>query len=201
MRLPLARMVGSASFPQLAAVDEGLQNVLLGIVIVIDDIRHPLTELRQVLDVLVDAVVSDVIGSRLGSQQPAVTDVLLGETMAVMAANHRIGKIEIFDDGLQPALVLLGHLAAEDRGDLLRLADGTVHVQQALSELVHGGAPEKDQVVSVFGLGEEEPVLAAGVTSFGGGEEGSERSQPLQTALQQIPGGERVGQFLQAFRV
>ena len=38
-------------FPQLAAVYERLQEVLLGVVIVVDDLGHPLAEPRQVLDI------------------------------------------------------------------------------------------------------------------------------------------------------
>jgi len=54
---------------------------------------------------------------------------------------------------------LLGHFAAEDHRDLPRLTDGPVHVQQALLEFIHSGAPEKDQVVTVLGLSEEQPML------------------------------------------
>jgi len=93
---------------QLAAVHERFQDVLLGLVIVVNDLGHPLAEWRQVLDVLVDSIVSDIVGSGLGSQQPVVADVLLGEAVPVVTANNRVGKIEIFDHGLQLALVLPG---------------------------------------------------------------------------------------------
>jgi hypothetical protein len=63
--------------------------------------------------------------------------------------------IEIFDDGLQFAFVFLSHFTAEDHRDFLRLADGPIHVQQTLFEFIHRSAPEKDQVVAVFGLSEE----------------------------------------------
>ena len=103
--LPIGQNGRFGQLPQLAAVDESLENVLLGVVIVVDDGRYALAKLRQVRDILVDTVVSDVVSGRFGSQQTAVTDVLFGETMGVVAANDRIGKIEIFDAGLQFPLV------------------------------------------------------------------------------------------------
>ena len=57
------------------------------------------------------------------------------------------------------SLVLLGDLATEDHGDLLGLADGTIGIQQSLAELIQCGSPVKDQVVTIFNLREEEPVL------------------------------------------
>ena len=141
-----------------------------------------MTKLREVLNILVDAVVSHVIGGRFGSQQPVIAHVLFGKTVLVMTANHRVGQIHVLNHSLQFALVLLGHLAAEDHGDLLGLADGPIHIQQALGKFVHGGTPEENQIVTVLGLREEQAVLAAGLTSFLGGEEGSERCQPLLSA-------------------
>jgi hypothetical protein len=57
------------------------------------------------------------------------------------------------------SLVLLGDLATEDHGDLLGLADGTIGIQQSLAELIQCGSPMEDQVVTIFNLREEEPVL------------------------------------------
>jgi hypothetical protein len=45
-----------------------------------------------------------------------------------VAADHRVGKIQVFDHGLELALVFLGDLASEDHGDFLRLADGSIRV-------------------------------------------------------------------------
>src|SRR5438094_8322132 len=56
-----------------------------------------------------DAVVIHVVGSWLGSQQPVVANILFGKAVSVMAADHRIGPVEIFDHRLQFALVLFGH--------------------------------------------------------------------------------------------
>jgi len=98
---------------------------------------------------------------------------LLGETVTVVTPHDWVGKIEVFDRGLKFTLVLLGDLPAKDHGDLLGLADRPIHIQQALREFIHGGAPEEDRIVAVLHLREEQPVLAAGVMTFLGGEEGS----------------------------
>jgi hypothetical protein len=84
---------------------------------------------------------------------------------------------------------------------ILGLTNGPVHVQQTLSKFIYRGAPEEDQVVTIFGLGEEQPVLTDGFAAFAIGEEGSEGCQPFETALQQILGSQRIGQLLQLFRM
>ena len=66
-----------------------------------------------------------------------------------------------------------GHFSAKDESNFLWLSDGSVPVEQALGELVDGGAAEEDQVVAKLDLGKEEPVLTAGLSPFLGGEEGS----------------------------
>ena len=154
------------------------------------------SELGKVLDVLVDAVVVHVIGGRLGSQYPFVANVLLGEAMPVMTADHRIGQVEIFDHRLQLALVLFGHLAAEDHGDLLGLTDGSIQVQQPFGEFIHRGAAMEDEVVAILHLREEEAMLTTSMLPFLVGDERSERGQPLLAALQQVLSGEGVGEFL-----
>src|SRR5271167_1272478 len=108
--------------------------------------------------------------------------------MGVMTANDGIGKIEVFDLGLQFALVLLGHFPTKDQSDLFGLSDGSVHVQQSLRELVHGGPTEKDQVVAILHLREKQSMLATGLLPFPGGEERSKSRQPLLSAGQQVLG-------------
>jgi hypothetical protein len=49
----------------------------------------------------------------------------------------------------------LGDLATEDDGDLVRLANCAVGVEQALAQLVEGDSPMKDQIVAEFDLREE----------------------------------------------
>ena len=153
---------------------------------------------RQVVDGFVDAVVGDVVGRRLGAQDEVIAHVLLDEAVAVMAADHRVGQVHVFDLGLQLAAIALGDLAAEDRGDLVRLADGPVGVEEPLAELVERGAAMEDEVVAELDLGEEQPVLAAGMFSLCCGEERREAGEPLLAAGHQIARAERVGKFLQA---
>jgi hypothetical protein len=62
---------------------------------------------------------------------------------------------------LQLAAVLFGDLAPEDDGDLVRLADGPVGVEQTFAQFVERGAATKDQVVAEFDLREEQPMPAA----------------------------------------
>ena len=57
---------GRSQFLELAA-DSFPQDVLLGIVVVVNDLGHALAQLRQVFDTFVDPIISDVIGGRLGS--------------------------------------------------------------------------------------------------------------------------------------
>ena len=104
--------------------------------------------------------------------------------MGIVTANDGIGKIEVFELSLQLAFVLPGHFPTQDESNFLWLSDGSVHVEQALGELVDGGAAEEDQVVAKLDLGKEEPVLTASLSSFLGGEEGSKGGQPLLPAAQ-----------------
>jgi hypothetical protein len=173
---------GLGQFPQLAPVDEGLQDVLLHVVVAVDDLGHSLAEVGQILYVFVDPVVIHVIGGRFGSQNAIVAHILLGKAVAVMTADHRIGQVEIFDHGWQLPFILFGHLAAEDHGDLLRLSDASIQVQQSFREFVDRSAVVEDEVVAVFHLREEPAVLTAGVFAFAVGKEGRESGEPLLAA-------------------
>jgi hypothetical protein len=62
-------------------------------------------------------------------------------------------------------------LAAEDRRDLVWLADGAIGIEEPHAEPVERGAAIEDEVVAELGLGEEQPIMAAGVLSRGGGAE------------------------------
>ena len=123
---------------------------------------------------------------------------MLDEAVSVMAADHGIGQAHVLDLGLQLAPVMLGDLATEDDRDLVRLADGSIGVKQTFAEIVQGCAATEDEVVAVFDLREEQPVLAARMFSLSCGEEGREMRQPFLTTGHQIARGERVGEFLQA---
>jgi hypothetical protein len=99
---------------------------------------------------------------------------LLDKAVAVMAADHRVGQVHVFDLGLQLAAALFGDLATEDDGYLVGLADGPVSVEQTFPQFVERGAATKDQVVAEFDLGEEQPVLAARLSPLSFGKERSE---------------------------
>lgn len=48
------------------------------------------------------------MGSGFGAQQQVIADILLDEAIAILAADHRVGKMDIFDHGLQFAAILPG---------------------------------------------------------------------------------------------
>jgi hypothetical protein len=185
----------------LAAVDEGLQDVLLDGEIAVDDGRHRRTELRQVLDALGDGEVSDVVGCRFGAQQEMIADVLFDGALKVIAADDGIGQIELFDQRLELAAVPPGDLPPKDGHEFRGLPDRTVGIEEALAERIGGGAPLEDQVVAVFDLGEKQPMLTGGLTSFRRREESRERPEPLLRTVGQIARHEGVGERLQTRRV
>ena len=140
------------------------------------------------LDGLVHTVVGDVVRGRLGTQDEVVTHVLLDEAIAIVAADHRVGQIHVFDLGLQLAAVMLGDLAAEDDGDLVRLADGAVGVEQPFAQLVECSPPIKDQVVAELDLRAEQPVLTTCLFALCFSKEWSEARQPFTAAAGQVVG-------------
>ena len=115
-------------FPQWPTVKEGFQDVRLDVMVLVDDLRHPLAKPRKLLDALVDTIVVDTVGSRLGSQPSVVTHVRFGKAVPVATVDHRMGQVQIFDHGLQLALVQFGHSASEDRRDLVGLSDVAIQV-------------------------------------------------------------------------
>jgi hypothetical protein len=122
---------GLCQLTQLASVDKGLQDVLLDAKIVVANAGEPVSELWEVLHSLFDPIVGDIIGSRLGAQAQVIADILLEKAVAVVATDHRVRKVKILDDGLKLSLVVLCDLTAEDRGNLVGLADCSVGVQQS----------------------------------------------------------------------
>ena len=87
-------------------------------------------------------------------------------------------------------------LRPEDHGDLIRLTDCSIGIEQALAKIIQCRAAMEDEVVAIFDLREEQPVLAAGLLAFSCSEEGREVRQPFLTAGHQIPRGQRVGELL-----
>ena len=181
---------------QLAAINKGLQDVLLHVEIVIVDGRQGLAEDRKVFHRFVDAVIVDVVAGRFCAQDEVIADILLDKAVCIMAADHRIGQVHVLDLGLQLAPIVLGDLAAEDDGDLVRLSDGAIGVKQAFAEHVQCGAAMEDEVVAIFDLGEEQAVLAAGLISLFPDKEGGQASQPFLAASHQVLSSARVGEFL-----
>jgi hypothetical protein len=94
--------------------------------------------------------------------------------------------MHVFDLRLQLSPVSAGELTAEDDGDLIRLADGAVGIQQPLAQCIECRPAAENQVVAVFDLGEESPVLAPGPFAFLFLEERRECSQPLAFSREQI---------------
>lgn len=149
-------------------------------------------------DGLFHPIVGDIVGRRLGAQEEVIPHVLLDESVAVVAADDGVREIEVFDHRLQLAAITLADLAAKDGGDLMRLADGAIGVQEALSQSVQASPAAEDEIVAILDLGKEQAMLTPCLLAFGGGKERGEISEPLLAAGQQILGAEGIGQFLQA---
>ena len=81
---------------------------------------------------------------------------------------------------------------------LFRSSDGSIGVEQTLTELVQGRATAEDEVVAEFDLREEQSVSATSLFSLSCSEKGCEVRKPLLTASHQISRNERVGERLQA---
>ena len=111
-----------------------------------------------------------------------IADVLLEKAVSVVAPDDGIRQIHVFDNGLEFPAVLLGDLAAEDDGNLVRLANGSIGIQQPLSHLVQGSAAGEDEVIAVLDLGEKEPVLTADLFPLPLGEKGSDGGEPFLPA-------------------
>ena len=82
---------GLAELAKLAAIDEGFQNVLLNVEVIVDDGGKFLSEFGEMVDGFVDGVVVNVVGGRLGAEQEMIADVLFDEAMAIVTANDGIG--------------------------------------------------------------------------------------------------------------
>jgi hypothetical protein len=191
---------GFRELPQLAAVDEGLEDVLLDGEIAVGDGRHRCAKLRHGLDRFRDAEIGDIVRGGLGAQQQMVSDVLLDRAVAVVTSNDGIGQVEIFDDRFELPAMPFRDLPAEDGGEFRRLADGPIGVEEALPERVEGGPAVEDQVVAIFDLREKEPMLAGCLAPFGRCEEGREGAEPLLGAAGQVAGCECIGELLQPGR-
>src|SRR5260370_13237246 len=90
---------------------------------------------------------------------------------------------------------------AKDQGEFVGLADSAIGVEQPLLERIDGGATTEDEVVAKLHLGKKQPVLNAGMLSLLGSEKGRETGQPFLGTVDQIVGGEGIGEFLKGFRI
>ena len=90
---------GLAEFAQLAAIDEGFQNVLLNVEVVIDNRGKFSPEFWKMVDSFVDGVVGNVVGGRLSADKEMIADVLVDEAMAIVATDDGIGEIEVLEYG------------------------------------------------------------------------------------------------------
>jgi hypothetical protein len=151
---------------QVAAIDEGLHNVLLYVQVVVVDRRQRIAQRGEVLHRLVDAIIVDVVARRLGAQNEVIANVLLDEAVAIVAANHRVGQVHVFDLGLQLAAIMPADSAPEDDGDLVGLTDRAIGVKQVFAQFVQRRAASEDEIVAELDLREEQPMLAAGLLSL-----------------------------------
>jgi hypothetical protein len=76
---------------QLAAIEEGFQDVLLNIQIVVDNRGQLVAEFWELVNGLVHGVVGNIVGGGLGAQQEMIPNILFDEPVAVVAADDRIG--------------------------------------------------------------------------------------------------------------
>jgi hypothetical protein len=82
---------------------------------------------------LAHLIVVDVVGGGFGAQQAMISDILLDESVLVMAAHDRVGQVEVFDHRLQFSGVTLSDLTAKDHGEFVGLADGSVGIEQSVT--------------------------------------------------------------------
>src|SRR4029077_9449729 len=120
---------------------------------------------------------------------------------AIMATDRRIGQPNIFDDGLQFAFIVLGDLAAKDRGKFYRADQWCDWHPRAGSKLIERCPATKDQIVTIFHLGKEKPVLATGSFTFALFEKWSQTGEPFLAATQKIVCSQRIGQLLKLLRL
>ena len=103
--LPIRKHGRLGEAPQFAAIEEGLQNVLLDFLVAGGDALQFLTQWNQVLDALVDVVVLlDIVGRGFDTEHVVVPHIMFGEAVLVVAPHHRVSQMHIFDLGLQFAV-------------------------------------------------------------------------------------------------
>src|SRR6266498_1102519 len=192
---------GLAQGSELAPIDERFQDVLLHMQIGVDNRGQLGPQLGEMVNGLGHPIVRHVVGSGLGTEQEMIADVLLDEPVAVVAADDRVREVQVLNHRLQLAAVALRDASTEDHGDLVRLPDRAVGIQEPLPQIIEGGPPMEDQVVAVLDLRKEQTMLAAGASSLLVGEEWGEAGEPFLPAAREIACRQGVGQFLEPLRV
>ena len=87
--------------------------------------------------------------------------------------------MHVLDHGWQLTLRVLGDAATEDEAEGIGVAKGSMGIPQTLSQTIQGSPALKDEVVTVFDLGEEQTVLDTGLASLAGGKEGDQGGEPF----------------------
>ena len=113
-----------------------------------------------------------------------------------MAADNWTGKIHVFDDSLQLAVVVLGDPAAENNSEFVGLTDRPIGIEQSFSHAIQGGTTRENHVVAKFCLRKKQPVINAGPPAFTWSEKGDQLWEPFLTAALKIVGRQRIGESL-----
>src|SRR5260370_2033550 len=82
---------GLAEVSQLAAIEEGFQDVLLNIQVVVNNRGELLAEFWKMVDGLFHGVVGNIVGGGFGAKQKMIANILFDESVAVVTADDRIG--------------------------------------------------------------------------------------------------------------
>jgi hypothetical protein len=106
MRFTAEKHRGLCQVVELPSIDKAFQDVLLDVKIVVANGREPVSELGEVFDGLFDPIGGHVISSRLGAQAQVIADVLFEGAVRIVSTNHRVGQIEVFNNGLKLSLPL-----------------------------------------------------------------------------------------------
>lgn len=117
---------------ELSSVNECFKDVLLDIEVVLIDGTQPLAHFGEVLDSFADSKPADIVTGNFGTKDPAVSDVLLDGTILVIAANHRVSEMEVFNRSLEFSAVGFRYSATVNDGKLVGPTYSAISVQQSI---------------------------------------------------------------------
>src|ERR1039457_245756 len=115
-------------------IEEGLQNILLGVAEIGSDLGKSLPHRGQVLHPLQDsAEVGDVVGRDLDSVDStklgvAAAHVVFQNTVFEQCPQDRLAQVKVLQGGLEPAIVLAGNALTEDHRYLIGTTEFAVRV-------------------------------------------------------------------------